>query len=107
MALKASRLPVDSIILQIRETDAVAYLKQAKQLSEGLHALHCQVALGQFGCTLNPYNTLKHMHIDFVKIDGSFIKELSSAEDQEALKKNACYATCASQAQHCALCGKC
>lgn len=87
VALKASRLPADSIILQIRETDAVAYLKQAKQLSEGLHALHCQVALGQFGCTLNPYNTLKHMHIDFVKIDGSFIKELSSAEDQEALKK--------------------
>lgn len=86
MALKASRLPAHSIILQIRETDAVAYLKQAKQLSEGLHTLHCQVALGQFGCTLNPYNTLKHMHIDFVKIDGSFIKELSNAEDQEALK---------------------
>ena len=85
--LKASRLPADSIILQIRETDAVAYLKQAKQLSEGLHALHCQVALGQFGCTLNPYNTLKHMHIDFVKIDGSFIKELSTAEDQEPLKQ--------------------
>ena len=86
-ALKASRLPADSIILQIRETDAVAYLKQAKQLAEGLHALHCQIALGQFGCTLNPYNTLKHMHIDFVKIDGSFIKELSTAEDQEALKE--------------------
>lgn len=98
VALKASRLPADSIILQIRETDAVAYLKQAKQLSEGLHALHCQVALGQFGCTLNPYNTLKHMHIDFVKIDGSFIKELSSADDQEVLKKM--LATLHAQAKH-------
>lgn len=98
VVLKASRLPADSIILQIRETDAVAYLKQAKQLSEGLHALHCQVALGQFGCTLNPYNTLKHMHIDFVKIDGSFIKELSTPEDQEALKSM--LATLHAQAKH-------
>lgn len=98
VALKASRLPANSIILQIRETDAVAYLKQAKQLSEGLHALHCQIALGQFGCTLNPYNTLKHMHIDFVKIDGSFIKELSKAEDQEALKSM--LATLHAQAKH-------
>mgnify|MGYP000921571710 CR=1 FL=1 len=87
VALKASRLPADSIILQIRETDAVAYLSQAKQLAKGLHDLHCQVALGQFGCTLNPFNTLKHLDIDFVKIDGSFTKELSVPENQEALKE--------------------
>ncbi len=87
VALKASRLPADSIILQIRETDAVAYLTQAKQLTQGLHQLHCQVALGQFGCTLNPFNTLKHLDIDFVKIDGSFTKELSTVENQEALKE--------------------
>ncbi len=86
VALKASRLPADSIILQIRETDAVAYLKQTKQLTEGLRALHCQIALGQFGCTINPFNTLKHLDVDFVKVDGSFTKELSSAESQEALK---------------------
>ena len=87
IALKASRLPADSIIVQIRETDAVAYLKQAKQLTEGLRALHCQIALGQFGCTLNPFNTLRHLEIDFVKIDGSFTKELSNVDDQEILKE--------------------
>lgn len=73
--------------MQIRETDAVAYLKQAKQLTEGLRALHCQIALGQFGCTLNPFNTLRHLEIDFVKIDGSFTKELSNVDDQEILKE--------------------
>lgn len=85
--LKDSDLPADSIILQIRETDVVAYLKQAKQLIEGLRALDCQIALGQFGCTLNPFNTLKHLDIDFVKIDGSFTKELNTAEEQETLKE--------------------
>ena len=86
-ALQASRLPPHSLILQIRETDAVAYLMQVKEFIQGLHELHCKVALNQFGCTLNPFNTLKHLDIDFVKIDGSFTKELSVVENQEALKE--------------------
>jgi EAL domain-containing protein (putative c-di-GMP-specific phosphodiesterase class I) len=44
------------------------------------------VALSQFGCAINPFNTLKHMHIDFVKVDGSFSQDLSTPESQEALK---------------------
>lgn len=86
VALKAARLPADSLILQISETDAVAYLKQAKAVCEGLAELHCQVALGQFGCALNPFNTLKHMNVDFVKVDGSYVQDLSRAENQESLK---------------------
>ncbi|WP_160288569.1 GGDEF/EAL domain-containing response regulator [Pseudomonas knackmussii] len=86
VALKAARLPADSLIIQISETDAVAHLKQAKALCEGLAELHCQVALGQFGCALNPFNTLKHMNVDFVKVDGSYVQDLSRAENQESLK---------------------
>jgi multidomain signaling protein FimX len=86
VALKAARLPSDSLVFQISEPDAVAYLKQAKALTQGLAELHCKVALGQFGCAINPFNTLKHLSVDFVKIDGSFSQDLSSAENQEALK---------------------
>ncbi|MDG1582573.1 EAL domain-containing protein [Pseudomonas sp. GOM6] len=86
VALKAARLPSDALVLQLSEQDAVAYLKQAKALTQGLAELHCKVALGQFGCALNPFNTLKHLNIDFVKVDGSFSQDLSSAENQEALK---------------------
>ncbi|WP_137975090.1 EAL domain-containing protein [Pseudomonas sp. F(2018)] len=86
VALKAARLPSDSLVFQISEPDAVAYLKQAKALTQGLAELHCKVALGQFGCAINPFNTLKHLSVDFVKVDGSFSQDLSSAENQEALK---------------------
>lgn len=85
VALKASRLPPKSIILQIRETDAVTYLKQAGQLVEGLLKLNCQIALVQFGCTVNPFNTLKHLHCDFVKMDGSFTSEINDPANQQAL----------------------
>jgi len=86
VALKAARLPSDSLVFQIGEADAVAYLKQVKSLTQGLAELHCKVALGQFGCALNPFNTLKHLQVDFVKVDGSFSQDLSNAENQEALK---------------------
>ncbi|TXR40107.1 EAL domain-containing protein [Ectopseudomonas mendocina] len=85
-ALKAARLPSDSLVFQFSEPDAITYLKQAKALTQGLAQLHCKVALSQFGCALNPFNTLKHLHVDFVKVDGSFSQDLSNAENQEALK---------------------
>jgi diguanylate cyclase (GGDEF)-like protein/PAS domain S-box-containing protein len=86
VALKAARLPSDALVFQIGEPDAVAYLKQAKALTQGLAELHCKVALGQFGCALNPFNTLKHLSVDFVKVDGSFSQDLTNADNQEALK---------------------
>lgn len=87
MALKAARLPADSLILQIRETDAISHLKQARELVEELRGLHCQIALGQFGCAVNPFNTLNHLNVDYVKIDGSFTGELGEHANQEALKE--------------------
>ncbi|AHL77031.1 ferrous iron transporter C [Stutzerimonas stutzeri] len=86
-ALKASKLPPDSLIFQLDENDAVAYLRQAKALTQGLIGLGCRIALSQFGCVLNPFNTLKHLNVDFVKIDGSYTQDLSRQENQEALKQ--------------------
>ncbi|UTW09463.1 EAL domain-containing response regulator [Pseudomonas benzenivorans] len=86
VALKAARLPSDALVFQLSEPDAIAYLKQAKALSQGLHELHCKVALSQFGCALNPFNTLKHLQLDFIKIDGSYSQDLSKPDSQEALK---------------------
>ena len=85
--LQAARLPADALIVQLSETDACTYLKQAKALSQGLHELHCQVALGRFGCAVNPFNTLRHLEVDFVKLDESFARELQQPEAQESVKE--------------------
>lgn len=87
MALKAARLPASSLVLQIRESDAVTHLKQAKALVDGLRELQCQIALGQFGCAVNPFNTLNHLNVDYVKVDGSFTGDLLEPASQEALKE--------------------
>jgi diguanylate cyclase (GGDEF)-like protein len=81
VALKAARLPGDSLIFQIREGDANNYMKQAKEFTRAVHELHCKVSISQFGCALNPFNTLKHIDTDYVKIDGSFTEEIQKNDE--------------------------
>lgn len=85
--LKENRLPPDSLVFQFNDADANTYMKQAKTLTESLHKLHCKVSLSHFGCALNPYAALKHLHVDFIKIDGSFSRDLSDPEAVSALKE--------------------
>jgi len=81
VALKAARLPGDSLIFQIREGDANNYMKQAKEFTRAVHELHSKVSISQFGCALNPFNTLKHIEADYVKIDGSFTEEIQKSDE--------------------------
>jgi diguanylate cyclase (GGDEF)-like protein/PAS domain S-box-containing protein len=88
VALKAARLPGDTLIFQIRESDANNFTKQAKDFAKALHQLHCKVSVTQFGCALNPFHALNHIDADYVKIDGSFTEELQdNNEAREHLKE--------------------
>lgn len=88
VALKAARLPGDSLIFQIREGDANNFMKQAKEFAKAVHELHCKLSISQFGCALNPFNTLKHIETDYVKVDGSFTEEIQKNEEaKEHLKE--------------------
>jgi len=81
VALKAARLSGDALVLQIREGDANNYMKQAKEFANTIHELHCKLSISQFGCSLNPFNTLKHIETDYVKFDGSFTEEIQKTEE--------------------------
>lgn len=88
VALKAARLPGDSLIFQIREGDASNHMKQAKDFTKAVHELRCKVSISQFGCALNPFNTLKHIEADYVKIDGSFTEEIQKNDQaKEQIKE--------------------
>lgn len=81
VALKAARLPGDSLIFQLREGDVNNFMKQAKDFAKSVHELHCKVSISQFGCSLNPFNTFKHVDADYVKIDGSFTEEMQKTDE--------------------------
>jgi diguanylate cyclase (GGDEF)-like protein/PAS domain S-box-containing protein len=80
VALKAARLPGESLIFQIREGDANNFMKPAREFAKSVHELHSRVSISQFGCALNPFNTLKHIDVDYVKVDGSFTEEIQKSD---------------------------
>ena len=82
VALKAARLPSDAIIFQIHENDATGYIKQATRFAKVASELHCKTSINHFGCSLNPFNLLKHLTPDYVKLDGSFAQQIEDSEEK-------------------------
>jgi len=82
VALKAARLSSDAIIFQLHESDAATYLKPAKKFTEGVAELHCKTSINHFGCSLNPFKTLKFLSVDYVKLDGSFAQQIETSEEK-------------------------
>lgn len=75
------------LTLEITETAALNQLKHAEALLNGIRALGCKLALDDFGVGFSTFQYLKHLPVDFVKIDGSFIRTLvDSADDQLFVK---------------------
>jgi len=83
VALKAARLPSDAITFQLHENDATSYIKQAAKFTRGLQELHLKSSINHFGCSLNPFNLLKHLTPDFVKLDGSFAAQIENNNEKQ------------------------
>jgi EAL domain-containing protein (putative c-di-GMP-specific phosphodiesterase class I) len=77
VAIKAARLPSDAVIFQLTEQDSQTYVRQSREFVEGLRKLHCRSSLSRFGLRPEPFELLRHIPVDFVKLDGSLIDDLN------------------------------
>lgn len=72
----------DSIIFEIPESVAVNRPQETQAFTETLHALGCKVAIEHFGYANKP-DIVKHLCVDFLKIDGSLINNLTGSKDNQ------------------------
>ena len=71
------QLPATCVIFEITEQSAVRYMDKAQLLIQGLVELGCRFALDDFGTGFSSFSYLKDLPVDFIKIDGSFVKNMA------------------------------
>ena len=82
-ALREGGVTPSRLIVEITETAAVSDLHDAQRMIEALRQLGCGVCLDDFGVGFASFAYLKHLHVDTIKIDGLFIRDLPHDPDNQ------------------------
>ncbi|MFO7602666.1 MAG: EAL domain-containing protein [Gammaproteobacteria bacterium] len=76
------------ILIEITETSAVGQIDKASKLMNALRKLGVKFALDDFGTGFSSFTYLKHLPVDFVKIDGTFVRDIVDDPVDQAMVRS-------------------
>ncbi len=81
--LDETGIPGRHLNFQVNEPVAVTQLNDAREAFRGLKELGCGFTLDHFGSGLNPFQLVKHLPADFLKLDRSLIDHMNDSEETQ------------------------
>ncbi|WP_236786725.1 DUF1631 family protein [Allochromatium tepidum] len=81
-------IPAQRVGFEVTETAAIVDIERAAANLAQLKALGCSLYLDDFGSGLSSYGYLKRLPFDYVKIDGSFIKDIINNPHDQAIVRS-------------------
>jgi len=85
--LQKQRLPEGAICFEITETAAISNLSRVIHFMQALKKLGCKFSLDDFGSGLSSFTYLKNLPVDYLKIDGQFIRNVAEDSVDESMVK--------------------
>ena len=79
-ALDSTGVAPASICFEVTEAAILSNVQHAQRFIEVLHGIGCEFSLDDFGSGLGSFSSLKHLPIDYLKIDGTYTRNLQSDE---------------------------
>ena len=81
-------VPREKLVFEITETVAITNLEDAADFIREMRGIGCRFSLDDFGVGQSSYSYLKQLPVDFIKIDGNFVRDINNSDVDFALVKS-------------------
>lgn len=86
--VKLDKVPRSKVCFEVTETTAIENVADVADFIQEMQQIGCQFSLDDFGSESSSYHFLKNLPVDYIKIDGAFVKDMVENQNDFAMVKS-------------------